>query len=235
MPAPRSLTASVARSPWRPSAIEIGPSDAENLTALVIRLQTTCVSRIVSPSAHTGPSGSATSGRPRRPCSTGSTSSMAPATTSRRSIRAVQLDLSRGDARDVEHVVDHAREVRHLSLDDAALAAFVGAVAARHHLERSDDRRQRVTQLVAGHGEERRRAGRRRGVEQRHASRRGEQHGAPPGREARTRRADSYASAKSTSSAVPSGSVRASDCNADTVRRSSVSTAVARARDDCPA
>ncbi len=40
---------------------------------------------------------------------------------------AAQPDLSRRDARDVEQVVDHAREVRDLALDDAALA-FVDRV-----------------------------------------------------------------------------------------------------------
>jgi hypothetical protein len=37
---------------------------------------------------------------------------------------APQLDLARRDARDVEQVVDHARQMRDLALDDAALAAL---------------------------------------------------------------------------------------------------------------
>ena len=57
------------------------------------------------------------------------------------------------------------------------------------------------------------------------------------GRLARTRSDVSRAWTRSTSAAEPSGSVRASDCSAEIVRRSSVSTAVAKARarssDDC--
>ena len=67
---------------------------------------------------------------------------------------AAQLDLARGDARDVEQIVDHAREVRDLALDDAPLARIGRLVAPRHDLERGDDRRERVAQLVAEHGEE---------------------------------------------------------------------------------
>ena len=66
----------------------------------------------------------------------------------------VQLDLAGGDARDVEQVVDQAREVPHLALDDVPLGRAGGAFAPRHQLERGDDRRQRVAQLVAEHGEE---------------------------------------------------------------------------------
>jgi hypothetical protein len=66
---------------------------------------------------------------------------------------AAQLDLARGDPRDVEQVVDHPREVRDLALDHLPLA--VGRrVAPRHHLERGDDRRERIAQLVAEHREE---------------------------------------------------------------------------------
>ena len=75
--------------------------------------------------------------------------------TSRRSTRSRRSStLPDGDARDVEQVVDHAREVRDLALDDAGARRVARAVAARHHLERGDDRRERIAQLVAEHREE---------------------------------------------------------------------------------
>ena len=65
-----------------------------------------------------------------------------------------ELDLAARDARDVEQVVDQARQVPHLALDDRALA-FAGVDAAQaHQLQRGQDRRQRVAQLVAEHGQE---------------------------------------------------------------------------------
>ena len=67
---------------------------------------------------------------------------------------SVQLDLAGGDARDIEQVVDESRQVPDLALDDVPLRRGDSALPARHQLERGDDRRQRVAQLVAEHGQE---------------------------------------------------------------------------------
>ena len=88
MPTPSSSTRRTALSPSRPSSIAIRCSARENLTALVIRLQTTWVSRTASPWTQTGVSGPFTSGCRRRPRSTGSVSSSARVITSRRSTRS---------------------------------------------------------------------------------------------------------------------------------------------------
>jgi hypothetical protein len=130
-------------------------SVVENLTALVIRLQITWVRRSGSPSTQTGVGVPVTSSRRRRPCSAGSVSSRARATTSRRSTRSRRSSIFPDAMREnVEQVVDHARQVRDLALDDATLPPLVRTVAPGHDLERSDDGRERIAQLVAEHGEE---------------------------------------------------------------------------------
>ena len=98
-------------------------SARENLTALVSRLQITCVSRTGSPLTQTGASGPRHLGRPAAP----SQHRLGELERARDDVAqvdalAAQLDLARGDARHVEQVVDHARQVRDLALDDAALA-----------------------------------------------------------------------------------------------------------------
>ena len=66
----------------------------------------------------------------------------------------LQLDLAARDARDVEQVVDQPRQVVDLALDDGALALRARLAAQPHQLQRRQDRRQRVAQLVAEHRQE---------------------------------------------------------------------------------
>ncbi len=63
-----------------------------------------------------------------------------------------QRDRAARDARDVQEVFDHARQVMHLPLEHVLLRS-VGAAHA-HHLERGEHRGQRIPQFVAEHGEE---------------------------------------------------------------------------------
>jgi hypothetical protein len=65
-----------------------------------------------------------------------------------------QHDLAARDARDVEQVVHQAHQVLDLALDDLALARMGVLAAHAHQLQRGDDRRQRVAQLVAQHRQE---------------------------------------------------------------------------------
>ena len=66
----------------------------------------------------------------------------------------LQLHLASRDARHVQQVVDEPREVSHLALDDRPLA-FGGVVAAEpHQLERGEDGRERIAELMAQHREE---------------------------------------------------------------------------------
>ena len=68
----------------------------------------------------------------------------------------LQLDLVAGDARDVQQVVDEAREMRGLPLQDAAhLPDGRRLVGARAKNRRDvEDRRERIAQLVRQHREE---------------------------------------------------------------------------------
>ena len=64
-----------------------------------------------------------------------------------------ELDLAARDARDVEQVVDEPGEVVDLALDDLATRGS-SSPAHAHQLERGDDRRERIAELVAEHREE---------------------------------------------------------------------------------
>ena len=66
----------------------------------------------------------------------------------------LQLDAAAGDAGDVEQVVHQAREVVDLPLDDRAFALRSRLAAQLHQLQRRQDRRQRIAQLVSEHREE---------------------------------------------------------------------------------
>ena len=65
----------------------------------------------------------------------------------------VQLHLAARHARDVEQIVDEPRQVDELPLDDLLLARELRAAAHLDEVQRSDDRRQRIAQLVAEHRE----------------------------------------------------------------------------------
>ncbi len=67
---------------------------------------------------------------------------------------ALQRDATLTDARDVEQVVDEPAHVIDLPLDDAALALARIGMAHAQELQRRQDRRQRVAQLVPEHGQE---------------------------------------------------------------------------------
>ncbi len=68
---------------------------------------------------------------------------------------ALQRDLARGDARDVEQVVHQPREVLHLAAHHLARPlAHRAVVGHAQDLDRVADRRQGIPQLVREHGEE---------------------------------------------------------------------------------
>ena len=66
----------------------------------------------------------------------------------------LELDLPPGDAGDVEKVVDKADEVTDLPLDDRPLALGGVDAAQLHELQRRQDGRERIAQLVAEHRDE---------------------------------------------------------------------------------
>ncbi len=66
----------------------------------------------------------------------------------------LQLDLAARRARHVHQVVHQAHQVIDLALDDLALAQRCPVAAHAHQLQRGDDRRERVAQLMAEHGQE---------------------------------------------------------------------------------
>ena len=66
----------------------------------------------------------------------------------------LELDAAAGDAGDVEQVVDQPREMVHLALDDGAFALRTRLAAQLHQLQRREDRRQRIAQLVSEHRQE---------------------------------------------------------------------------------
>jgi len=69
--------------------------------------------------------------------------------------RPLQLDLVARDAGDVEQVVDHARELADLAVDDVPRPLRgVGPRGVLDHVQAAADRRQRVAQLVRQHGDE---------------------------------------------------------------------------------
>ena len=65
-----------------------------------------------------------------------------------------QLHLAAGDPRDVEQVVHQPDEVPGLALDHFLLAQDPAVAAQLHQLERGEDRRERIAQLVAEHRQE---------------------------------------------------------------------------------
>ncbi len=65
----------------------------------------------------------------------------------------LEFDLSSCDPGDVEEVVHQARQVTDLALDDRALP-LQSAATELHQLQGRQDRRQRIPQLVAQHGQE---------------------------------------------------------------------------------
>ena len=73
-----------------------------------------------------------------------------------RHVAALELDARTRDARDVEQVIDQAREVIDLAFDyvDGGLGAFVGLRRALEKFRCSADGSQRIAQLVRQHGEE---------------------------------------------------------------------------------
>ena len=66
----------------------------------------------------------------------------------------LELDLAARDARHVEQIVDQAHQVMDLALDDLALAPKRIAAAHLHQVERSQNRRERIAQLMPQHREE---------------------------------------------------------------------------------
>jgi hypothetical protein len=62
---------------------------------------------------------------------------------------ALEVQTAAHRARHVEQIVDEAHEVIHLPLDDRSLLFEHAGAAPVHELERSDDRRERIAQLVA--------------------------------------------------------------------------------------
>ncbi len=67
---------------------------------------------------------------------------------------AAQLHLSARDARHVEQVLDEADQVPRLPLDDPPLLLGGVDAAQAQQLERREDRRERIAQLVAEHRQE---------------------------------------------------------------------------------
>ena len=66
----------------------------------------------------------------------------------------LEFDLSSCDPGHVEEVVHQARQVADLALDDRALPLQSTAATELHQLQGRQDRRQRIPQLVAQHGQE---------------------------------------------------------------------------------
>ena len=67
---------------------------------------------------------------------------------------AFQLDFPTRDPRHVEQVIDERHHVVDLPFDNRALALGARLVAQTHQLQRRQNRRQRVSQFVAEHGQE---------------------------------------------------------------------------------
>ena len=133
----------------------IRPPGSVYFAALVSRLATTCASR----------AGSASTIRPRRHVElevvaalleqrAGHLDRLARPRSASSSRSRAQLDLAARDARHVEQVVDQADQVVDLALDDGALVLERLVAAQPHQLQRGQDRRQRVAQLVAEHRQE---------------------------------------------------------------------------------
>ena len=127
MPMPWSATRSTASSPSRPTNTLITPSPRVNLSAFETRLPTICSSRTGSPLTQTG-----SETRSMRPWLLGLPEAMVAIDdlTALREVhgRALQHDLAGHRAADVEQVVDEARHVHHLALDDAGGAQRHGSV-----------------------------------------------------------------------------------------------------------
>ena len=64
-----------------------------------------------------------------------------------------KLELTAGDAGDIEQIIDEMNQVLHLPFDQPDPRGVVG-ITELHQLEGGDDRRQRVTQFVAEHRQE---------------------------------------------------------------------------------
>ena len=130
------------------------PAGSVYFAALLRRLAKTCARRAASPSI-SNPVATSTCSVCRRSSIAGLAISMALATTSaswRRSLS--QLHLSASDAGHVEQIVDQPHDVLDLALDDAALAVGADDAAQIHQLQRREDRRQRIAQLVPEHRQE---------------------------------------------------------------------------------
>ncbi|HET6912577.1 MAG TPA: hypothetical protein VFH71_04420 [Rhodanobacteraceae bacterium] len=68
--------------------------------------------------------------------------------------RDLEFHLAARDPRHVQQVVHHIGDVAHLLFDDAALGAERVRRAQLHEMQRGDDRRERIAQLVAEHRQE---------------------------------------------------------------------------------
>ena len=67
---------------------------------------------------------------------------------------ASKLDFPASDPRHVEQVIDERHHVVNLPFDNGALALGARLVAQTHQLQGRQNRRQRVSQFVAEHGQE---------------------------------------------------------------------------------
>ena len=160
MPMPLSRTLMHAPGPGAASARRsIAPPSSVYLAALLSRLATTCdepreVAAQPRPARRAAAACSwwrrAVDERPRA-------SRCACATTARRSSGSrLQRDLALADARDVEQVLDQARQLRDLAVGDVGGPGQLrlGRREPADHLERGADRRERVAQLVREHRQE---------------------------------------------------------------------------------
>ena len=151
----RRSTRSSAVPPSARAVMRMCPPAGVYLDALTSRFEITCARRAASPSTHSGWSAEV---RPeqlplpleRRACGlhrhADGLAQVEPF--------LAQFDLARGDSRHVHQVVDQPHQMFGLALDDRALLLEDIGAAQPHHMQRGDDRRQRVAQFVAEHRQE---------------------------------------------------------------------------------
>ncbi len=132
------------------------PPGSAYLAALVSRLATTWVSRSRSPWTGRTPGSSVTCSSCRPRSMAGRASSMAASTTTLRSSGRAQLQLAPADAGQVQQDVHQPRQVPDLAVQNGVDARdeLGRLAAAAQPFDAGVQRRQRVAQLVAQHGEE---------------------------------------------------------------------------------
>lgn len=156
MPTPLSVTCNSSVVGCRLASTRIRPPGSVYLAALIRRSCTTCDRRVVSPLTAIPLRGTrtvkfvATLLQQRAGHLDRLRDDVA-----KLHVLTSELDSAPRNPRDIEQIVDESHQMAYLPIDHGALlSGRARTVAKRHQLERSENGRKRIPELVSQHGEE---------------------------------------------------------------------------------